>query len=102
MLLKNGEAFLFGAHITPLNTASTHITPDPLRTRKLLLHRKEINKLVIAKDREGYTIVPLNLHFFKNRAKLQIAIAQGKKAHDKRAAIKERDWKREKHRILKK
>lgn len=101
ILLKDGEAFLFGAHITPLKTASTHITPDTLRTRKLLLHAKEINKLFIAKQREGYTIVPLDLHWFKNRVKVNIAIAKGKKDHDKRAAIKERDWNREKQRILK-
>ncbi|MCX7125796.1 MAG: SsrA-binding protein SmpB [Gammaproteobacteria bacterium] len=100
ILLKNNEAWLFGAHITPLKTASTHIDPDPLRTRKLLLNRKEINKLFIAKDREGYTIVPLNLHWFHNRVKIQIAIAKGKKEHDKRASIKERDWNREKQRIL--
>lgn len=101
ILLKDGEAFLFGAHITPLKTASTHITPDPVRTRKLLLHAKEINKLFIAKQRDGYTIVPLDLHWFKNRVKVNIAIAKGKKDHDKRAAIKERDWNREKQRILK-
>jgi SsrA-binding protein len=101
VLLKNGEAWLFGAHFTPLKTASTHIDPDPVRTRKLLLNRKEINKLVVAKDREGYTIVPLDLHWFKNRVKLKIAIAKGKKQHDKRAASKEKDWNREKLRILK-
>lgn len=100
ILLKKNEAWLFGAHITPLKTASTHITPDPLRTRKLLLNRKEINKLFVAKDREGYTIVPLDLHWFHNRVKIQIAIAKGKKQHDKRAAIKERDWNREKQRVL--
>ena len=100
ILLKSGEAFLFGAHITPLKTASTHIDPDPLRTRKLLLHRKEINKLFVAKDRQGYTVVPLDLHWFKNRVKINIAIAKGKKEHDKRASIKERDWNREKQRIL--
>ena len=100
ILLKKNEAWLFGAHITPLKTASTHITPDPIRTRKLLLNRKEINKLFVAKDREGFTIVPLNLHWSHNRVKIQIAIAKGKKLHDKRAAIKERDWNREKQRVL--
>lgn|SRR3990167_3390010 len=100
ILLKGNEAWLFGAHITPLKTASTHIDPDPLRTRKLLLNRREINKLHVAKEREGYTIVPLDLHWFHNRVKVQIAIAKGKKLHDKRAAIKERDWNREKQRIL--
>ncbi|MCX7120696.1 MAG: SsrA-binding protein SmpB [Gammaproteobacteria bacterium] len=100
ILLKGNEAWLFGAHITPLKTASTHIDPDPLRTRKLLLNRKEINKLQIAKEREGYTIVPLDLHWLHNRVKIQIAIAKGKKEYDKRAAIKERDWNREKLRVL--
>lgn len=101
ILLKSNEAWLFGAHITPLKTASTHIDPDPLRTRKLLLNRKEINKLFVAKDREGYTIVPLDLHWFHNRVKINIAIAKGKKQHDKRAATKDREWNREKQRILK-
>lgn len=101
ILLKNNEAWLFGAQITPLKTVSTHITPDPLRSRKLLLHQKEIQKLWVAKNREGYTIVPLDLHWFKNRVKINIAIAKGKKQHDKRAAIKERDWNREKQRLLK-
>ena len=101
ILLKHGEAWLIGTHITPLKTASTHIDPDPLRSRKLLLNRKEINKLITAREREGYTIVPVDLHWFKNRVKIQIAIAKGKKQHDKRATLKERDWNREKHRILK-
>jgi len=101
ILLKSNEAWLFGAHITPLKTASTHIDPDPLRTRKLLLNRKEINKLFVAKDREGYTVVPLDLHWFHNRVKINIAIAKGKKQHDKRASTKEREWNREKQRILK-
>lgn len=101
--LKRGEAWLIGAHITPLKTASTHITPDPTRTRKLLLNKREINKLFSAKEREGYTIVPVDMHWsIKNRAKLQIAIAKGKKQHDKRADLKERDWEREKSRLLKK
>ncbi|MDP1573595.1 MAG: SsrA-binding protein SmpB [Coxiellaceae bacterium] len=102
VIFKNGEAYLFGAHITPLSTASTHIEPDPIRSRKLLLHQKELNKLFTAKEREGCTIIPLDLHWFHNRVKLQIAVAKGKKQHDKRASIKERDWNREKHRILKK
>lgn len=101
VILKHAEAWLIGAHITPLKTASTHIDPDPTRSRKLLLNRKEINKLFTAKDREGYTIVPIDLHWFHNRVKIQIGIAKGKKQHDKRAAIKERDWNREKQRILK-
>lgn len=101
VLLKNNEAWLFGAHITPLKTASTHIDPDPLRTRKLLLNRREINKLIVARERQGYTIVPLDLHWFKNRVKINIAIAKGKKEYDKRATIKERDWNREKQRNFK-
>lgn len=103
VLLKQGAAWLIGAHITPLNTASTHIHPDPVRTRKLLLNQRELNKLFVAKDRQGYTIVPLDLHWSsKNRVKMNIAIAKGKKEHDKRASIKEREWNREKHRLLKK
>jgi SsrA-binding protein len=101
VVLKQGEAWLFGAHISPLQTVSTHITADPLRTRKLLLNRREINKLFVAKEREGYTIVPIDMHWHKNRVKVQIAIAKGKKTHDKRAALKERDWQREKSRITK-
>ena len=102
VILKGGEVWLIGAHITPLKTASTHITPDPTRSRKLLLHDREIKKLISAREREGYTIVPVNLHWFKNRVKIQIAIAKGKKEHDKRATLKEREWNREKHRLLKK
>ncbi len=91
VVLKKNEAWLIGAHITPLKTASTHITPDPVRTRKLLLNYREINKLLVAKDRQGYTIVPLELHWSaKNRVKMQIAIAKGKKQHDKRAALKKK------------
>ena len=101
IVLRRGEAWLIGMHITPLKTASTHIEPDPTRSRKLLLHRRELAKLFSAKDREGYTIIPLDLHWFKNRAKIQFAIAKGKKQHDKRASIKERDWAREKRRLLK-
>lgn len=102
VLLKRGEAYLFGAHITPLKTASTHVDPDPIRTRKLLLHAKELQKIFSAHEREGRAVVPLDLHWHKNRVKVQIAIAKGKKEHDKRASIKERDWNREKHRLLKK
>lgn len=100
--LKKGEAWLIGAHISPLQSASTHVDPDPVRSRKLLLNRREINKLFVAKDRQGYTIVPLDLHWSdKNRVKIQIATAKGKKQHDVRAASKERDWQREKDRLLK-
>ena len=101
ILLKNGEAFLFGALITPLPTASTHIHPDPRRTRKLLLHRDEIDKLIGAVERKGYSLIPTAMYWRKGRAKLEIALARGKKEHDKRAAIKERDWQRDKQRILK-
>ena len=101
ILLKNGEAYLFGCLITPLQTASTHIKPDPRRTRKLLLHRHEIDRLIGAVDRKGYSIIPTAMFWSKGRAKLEIALAKGKKEHDRRADIKERDWKRDKQRILK-
>ena len=101
IFLRNGEAWLFGAHISPLKTASTHIVPDPVRTRKLLLHKQELNKLIGAAERQGYTIVPLALYWKRGRAKLEIGLAKGKKQHDKRATEKERDWQREKQRIMK-
>lgn len=101
ILLKDGEAFLFGALITPLPTASTHIQPDPQRTRKLLLHRREIAKLIGAADRKGYTIVPTAMYWKNGRAKVEIGLAKGKKEHDKRAVDKERDWNRERSRLLK-
>lgn len=99
--LKDGEAWLLGAHITPLITASTHIQADPTRTRKLLLHRHELDRLVGAVERKGYTLVPLDLHWSKGRVKLEVGLAKGKKRHDKRADQKERDWKRQQARILK-
>lgn len=99
--VRNGEAWLLGAHITPLPAASTHITPDQTRTRKLLLHRSELNKLIGATERQGYTLVPLSLYWKNGRAKLKIGLAKGKKAHDKRATLKERDWKRQKERLFK-
>lgn len=99
--VRDGEAWLLGAHVTPLNTVSTHIHPDPTRTRKLLLHRHELDRLVGAVERKGYTLVPLNLHWSRGRAKLEIGLAKGKKQHDKRATTKERDWQRQKARILK-
>ncbi|MGM0553724.1 MAG: SsrA-binding protein SmpB [Pseudomonadota bacterium] len=101
VLLRNGEAFLFGAHITPLPTASTHISPDPTRTRKLLLHRSEINRLIGAVERRGFTLVPLALYWKRGRAKLEIGLAKGKKEYDKRATKKDKDWERERARILK-
>ena len=101
ILLKDGEAWLFGAHISPLPTASTHIDPDPTRSRKLLLHRREIDRLIGAVERKGYTIVALKLYWKKGRAKVEIGIAKGKQLHDKRSTQKDRDWAREKARILK-
>jgi len=101
VLLKDGEAFLFGCQINPLPTASTHVTPDPLRTRRLLLHRKEIDRLSGAVDRKGKTVVPTAMYWSKGRAKVEIGIATGKKQHDKRRTQKDRDWERQKARILK-
>jgi SsrA-binding protein len=101
-ILKDGEAFLFGAHIAPLNSASTHVRPDPVRTRKLLLSRRELDRLVGAVERKGYTLVPLSLYWQRGRAKLALGLAKGKKQHDKRAADKDRDWRRQKARIMKK
>ena len=100
VIVKNGEIMLIGAHITPLPTASTHVHADPTRTRKLLLHREEINRLVGQVERAGYTMVPLNLHYNKGRIKLDIGLAKGKKQYDKREAEKEREWKREQQRLL--
>jgi SsrA-binding protein len=99
--LRNGEAWLFGAHFSPLPSASTHVQPDPTRTRKLLLHRHQIDQLIGAVERSGYTIVPLSLYWKAGRAKLEIGLAKGKKQHDKRATDKSRDWEREKQRLLK-
>ena len=101
VIIRNGELFLFGAHFSPLKTASTHIHPDPVRSRKLLLHQTEIDKLTGAVERRGYTLVPLALYWKRSRAKLQIALAKGKKQYDKRAAIRQREWDREQHRLLK-
>ncbi len=99
--LKEGEAFLFGAHITPLPTASTHIHPDPIRTRKLLLQRRELDKLVGMVERRGYTLVPLAMYWKRGIAKVEIGLAKGKKQHDKRASEKDRDWQRDKERLFK-
>jgi SsrA-binding protein len=101
VLLKEGEVWLFGAHITPLTSASTHVQADPTRTRKLLLHRREIDALIGAVERRGYTLVPLALYFKGGRAKLEVGLGRGKKKHDKRAAEKDRDWKRQRERLLK-
>ncbi len=99
--LKDGEAWLIGANITPLLSTSTHIKPDPTRTRKLLLHRRELDRLVGAVERKGYTLVALDLHWTRGNVKLNVGLAKGKKQHDKRVATKERDWERQKARILK-
>jgi SsrA-binding protein len=98
--VRNGEAFLIGAHLSPLRTTSTHKVADPVRTRKLLLHRNEIDRLVGAVERRGYTVVPLELYWKQGHAKLQIGLAKGKKQHDKRATEKDRDWQRDKARLL--
>jgi SsrA-binding protein len=95
VIVRNGEVFLFGAHISPLPTASTHIHPDPVRTRKLLLNADEIKKLIGKVERSGYTLVPLNLHYLKGRIKCEIGLAKGKKQHDKRDTEKVRDTQRE-------
>ncbi len=99
--VKNGEAFLFGAHFSPLTSASTHVHPDPTRTRKLLLHRHQLDQLVGSVERRGYTVVPLQLYWKAGRAKLEIGLAKGKKQHDKRATDKDRDWQRDRARLLK-
>jgi SsrA-binding protein len=100
VIIKDGEAWLLGAVITPLRQASSHVHPDPTRTRKLLLHDHELARLIGQVERKGFTIVPTALYFKRGRVKLEIALGQGKKAHDKRATIKERDWQRDKQRIL--
>jgi SsrA-binding protein len=101
VVIRGGEAWLLNTHITPLNTVSTHFIAEPERTRKLLLHRKELNRLIGAIQREGYTIIPLKMYWNHGRAKIEIAYAKGKKLYDKRASEKDRDWQREKQRIMK-
>ncbi len=101
VMVKNGELSIIGAHISPLNTASTHIKPNATRTRKLLAHRHEIDRLMGMVERKGYTLVALSAYWSRGRAKLKIGLAKGKKHHDKRATEKDRDWKRDKARILK-
>jgi SsrA-binding protein len=100
VILRNAEVYLVGCHITPLGSASTHVLPDPTRSRKLLLHAEEIRKLIGQVEQAGYTLVPLNLHYTKGRVKLDIGLAKGKKQHDKRDATRERDWQREQQRLL--
>ncbi len=100
VLLKDGEAFLFGAHFTPLTSASTHITPDPTRSRKLLLNNRELGRIFGAVAKKGATCLPLALYWKKHLVKCEVALAKGKKLHDKRASDKERDWGREKQRVI--
>ena len=102
ILLKDGEAFLFGGLITPLPTVSTHFQPEPQRNRKLLLHRHQLNKLIGAVERKGYALIPTAMYWKHGKAKVEIGLAHGKKEHDKRQTMKERDWQRESQRILKK
>ena len=101
ILLKNGEAFLLGCTITPMASASSHITAEPMRLRKLLLHKKEIGRLIGAVQQKGQTCIPVALYWKDNKVKLEIALATGKKEHDKRATSKDRDWNRDKSRIMK-
>ncbi len=102
VIVQGNALHLIGAHISPLPTASTHIHPDATRTRKLLMHAEEIKKLIGSVERAGYTLVPINLHYTRGRVKLDIGLAKGKKQHDKRADEKDKDWKREQQRLLRK
>lgn len=101
VIVRDGELYLIGAHVTPLATASTHVNPDPVRTRKLLMHAAEISKLIGKVERAGYTLVPLDLHYTRGRIKLAVGLAKGKRQYDKRATEKEREWQRERQRLLK-
>jgi SsrA-binding protein len=101
VVIKEGEIYLLGAHISPLAQASTHIKPDPVRTRKLLLNAREINKLIGKVERAGFALVPLDLHFVKGRVKAEIGLGKGKKQYDKRETEKQKDWTREKSRLMK-
>jgi len=100
VMVRGAELYLIGAHISPLPTVSTHFTPDPTRTRKLLLHAEEIKRLIGKVEQRGYTLIPLNLHFSKGLIKLDIGLGRGKLKHDKRATEKEKEWNREKQRLL--
>jgi SsrA-binding protein len=100
VIMKGAEPFVIGMHVSPLPTASTHVKPDPTRTRKLLLNAEEIRKLIGKVEQRGYTMVPLDLHYAKGRVKLQVGLAKGKKQYDKRDAEKDRDWQREQQRLL--
>jgi SsrA-binding protein len=100
VMVRGGELFLIGSHVSPLPTVSTHFVPDPTRTRKLLMRADEIRRLIGKVEQRGYSLIPLNLHYAKGRIKLEIALARGKLKHDKRADLRERDWNREKQRLL--
>ncbi|MDO8844524.1 MAG: SsrA-binding protein SmpB [Methylicorpusculum sp.] len=101
VVIKRGEAWLSGAHISALLSASTHVNPEAIRQRKLLLHKRELNRLIGSVERKGFTLIPLSMYWKNGRAKLEIGLAKGKKLHDKRAASKDRDWQREKERLMK-
>ena len=101
VIVRGNEIFLIGSHISPLPSASTHFNPDPVRTRKLLLHAEQIKRLIGSVERAGYTLLPLDMHYTRGRIKLEIGLAKGKKQHDKREADKAREWQREKQRLLK-
>ena len=100
VMVRGGELFLIGSHVSPLPTVSTHFVPDPTRTRKLLMRAEEIRRLVGKVEQRGYSLIPLNLHYSKGRIKLDVALARGKLKHDKRADVREKDWKREQQRLL--
>ena len=100
VMVRNGELFLIGSHVSPLPTVSTHFVPDPTRTRKLLMRADEIRRLIGKVEQRGYSLIPLNLHYAKGRIKLDVALARGKLKHDKRADLREKDWKREQQRLL--
>ena len=100
VVMKHGEPFVIGMHVSALPTASTHVKPDPVRTRELLLNASEIARLVGKVEQKGYTLVPVNLHYAKGRVKMDIGLAKGKKQHDKRETEKERDWQRERQRLM--
>lgn len=101
VIIKHNEAFLLGAQIQPLPTASTHTNPDSTRTRKLLLNRKELNRLIGSVERQGYTLIPMSLYWKRNNIKMRLALAKGKKTHDKRDTVKDREWQRDHSRIMK-
>lgn len=102
VIIKHGEAFLLGAQLQPLQTTSAHLYPDPLRTRKLLLNRRELNQLIGSVERQGYTLIPMSLYWKNNHVKMRVALAKGKKTHDKRETVKDREWTRSHSRIMKK